>query len=149
MAVVVKNGNGSSWMMPVSIMAGVVIALLQAFWGVAYSGLISNQTRIEDQASRRLLQVEKDFLRTREHEEFAKRLDAQIRKDEDRLESLATRNEVDARLLTNSTAISQMRAELAEFKRDFGQTYSVKDALVQIQLRLERLETWSKPKSAQ
>jgi hypothetical protein len=139
-----NGSNGGTWLMPAGIAMTAVVALLQAFWGVAYSGLVSNQNRIEEQLNKRAQLIEAQFLRVREHDEFSKRLDAQIKKDEDLMLTLAPRNEVDARLSTNANALQQMRTELAEFKRDFGQTYSVKDALSQIQQRLERLESWTK-----
>src|SRR5882672_12222449 len=136
-----KNG---SWLMPAGVAMTAVVALLQAFWGVAYSGIVANQARIEDQLIKRMLLIEQGFIRTREYEEFAKRLDAQIKKDEDHMEAFALRSEVDSRLITNATAVQNIRTEIAEFKRDFGQTYNVKDALAQIQLRLERMESWAK-----
>lgn len=131
-------------MVPAGIAMTAVITLLQAFWGVAYSGLVANQSRMEEALLKRVLLIESQFLRTREHDEFSKRLDAQLKKDEERIEAFAPRAEIDARLSTNAAALQQLRGDIDGFKRDFGQTYSVKDALAQIQVRLERMETWTK-----
>ena len=139
----VSNGrNGNTWVFPTIV--GGAVAFLQIFWSVAYTGLVQNQNRVEEQLRQRIEIIERGFLRIREHEEFTKRLDSQLAKMDSRIVILASRDEVDARLLTNSNALQQYRTELDGLKRDFGQTYSVKDALATIQGRLERIEAWSR-----
>lgn len=136
------NGNGSNWMMPAVI--GVIIALLQAFWGVAWSGVNASLDRIEKQASARAQAIEMQFLRLREHDEFTRRLDSQIAKMESRLTGSATRDELDQRMGINSASIIQLRLDIAELKRDLGQTYPLKEVLGNIQSRVDRIEQWTR-----
>lgn len=145
-----KNGNGhngNGLMVPISICAAIIMALLQAFWGVAWSGINANIARIEEQTLLRQRTIEQQFLRIREHEEFTKRLDAQITKIEAGLKDIATRDEVNTRLGINSNSILQVRSDVDTLKRDLGQTYSIKDALKDLQDQLKVLQnrTWQQP----
>jgi len=162
-----KNGNGNgNTTIYISIAAGIIVALLQAFWGVAWSGVNANidrlekqiiartreleairireHERIENQLSARLALVEKDFLRLQEHREFTVRLDSQISKMEARIGLAATHEEVDTRLGINSTSIIQVRNEIGELKRDLGQTYPLKEVLGNLTSRIDRMEQWSR-----
>ena len=139
-----NGGNGNSLMMPISIAAGIIMALLQAFWGVAWSGVNASLERIEKQSSARAQTIETQFLRIREHDEFTRRLDTQITKIESRLTGAATRDELDQRLGINSASIIQLRADIAELKRDLGQTYPLKEVMGNIQSRIDRIEQWSR-----
>lgn len=140
------NGNGNAWVVPAGLALTVIMALFQGFWGVAYSGLVSNQTRIEDQTRQAVTRIENQFLRLREYEEFIRREDANIKRLEDRMDTLSPRAEIDARLATNSNALSQVRGEVDILKRDLGQTYSIKDALAAMQARIDRMEMRVGPK---
>ncbi len=155
-----KNGNGNgnggnSLMMPISIAAGIIMTLLQAFWGVAWSGVNANLERIEKQAASRAQAIETQaaaraqiietqFLRLREHDEFTRRLDSQIAKIETRLSEASTRTELDTRLGINSASIIQVRNEVDVLKRDLGQTYPLKEVMGNIQSRIDRIEQWSR-----
>lgn len=127
-------------MVPVSIFAAIIMGLLQAFWGVAYSGINANISRIEEQIALRTRTIEAEFLRIREHNEFKTRLDSQITKMEMRLSDIATRGEMDSRLGINSSSILQIRGEVDTLKRDLGQTYSIKDAIKDLQDQIKTLQ---------
>lgn len=151
-----SNGNGASssgnWVIPIAVVFGVI----QAIVGWTLGTFQANMSRIEtaadahtkevkEEISARIRIIEAQFLRLREHEEFAKRLDANMARMNDRMDNtLAPRSEVDARLATNSNALAQVRIEIDSLKRDLGQTYSVKDALAAMQARIERMESWSR-----
>lgn len=127
-------------MIPLASAATVIMLLFQTISYLAWNVTNANIDRIE----KRVQAVEMQFLRIREHEEYVRRLDAQITKMEARLADIATRGEVDSRLGINSNSIIQVRTELDALKRELGQTYSVKDALASLQTRLDRMETWSR-----
>lgn len=137
---VVSNGS----MIPIGVAAAIIMVLLQAISYIAWTVTNTNLERIEKQSAARSQIIETQFLRVREHEEFTKRIDAQISKMEARLSDVSTRSEVDARLGINSNSIIQVRAEVDALKRDLGQTYSIKDALSAIQGRVDRVEQWSR-----
>ncbi len=137
---VVSNGS----MIPIGVAAAIIMVLLQAISYIAWTVTNQNIERIEKQASTRSQIIETQFLRVREHEEFTKRLDAQLSKIDSRLADLASRSEVDSRLGINSNSIIQVRAEVDALKRDLGQTYSIKDALAAMQGRVDRVEQWSR-----
>lgn len=142
MAAPLKNGHGNinGSMIPLASAATVIMLLFQTISYLAWNVTNANIDRIE----KRVQAVEMQFLRIREHEEYVRRLDAQITKMEARLADIATRGEVDSRLGINSNSIIQVRTELDALKRELGQTYSVKDALASLQTRLDRMETWSR-----
>lgn len=137
---VVSNGS----MIPIGVAAAIIMVLLQAISYIAWTVTKTDIERIEKQAGARSQLIETQFLRVREHEEFTKRLDAQIAKMDSRMSDVSTRSEVDARLGVNSGAIIQLRTEMDALKRDLGQTYSIKDALSAIQGRVDRVEQWSR-----
>lgn len=142
MAPPAKNGhaysNGS--MIPLASAATVIMLLFQTISYLAWNVTNANLDRIE----KRVQAVEVQFVRIREHDEFTKRLDAQIMKMESRLTEAATRSELDTRLGISSTSIIQVRQDIDVLKRDLGQTYPLKDALGNIQGRLDRIEQWSR-----
>lgn len=138
----VKNGNGSNngSMIPLASALTVFVLLLQALSWLAWSVTNTNLERIE----KRVQLIETQFLRIREHDEYARRLDSQILKMETRLPFLATRDELDNRLGINSGSIIQVRTELDKLKSDLGQAYPMKEVLSTIQGRIDRMELWSR-----
>lgn len=131
--------NGS--VIPIGVAAAIIMVLLQAISYIAWTVTGANLDRIERQGSERSRVIETQFLRVREHEEFTKRLDAQMVKIENRMNDLTPRTEVDSRLGTNSAGIIQVRNEVDALKRDLGQTYSVKDALKDMQEQIKILQS--------
>lgn len=142
------NGNGSNGsMIPLASAATVIMLLLQSLSWLGWSVTNASLERLE----KRIQLVEMQFMRVREHEEFTKRLDAQITKIEARMGVTATREELDTRLGINSNSIIQVRNEVDGLKRDLGQTYPLKEVLGSLGARLDRMEQWSRapPPSAQ
>lgn len=140
------NGKNGS-MIPLASVFTVFMILLQSISWLAWSTTNSNIERIE----KRVQLVESHFLRIREHEEYARKLDAQllkldaqILKVEARLPFFATRDELDTRLGINSGSIIQVRTELDKLKNDLGQAYPIKEVLGNMQGRIDRMELWSR-----
>lgn len=159
MAPVTKNGNGnggnSGPLIPIGVASAIILVLLETISYLAWSTSNSNMERIEKQAASRIqalearfaervLLVEKEFLRLREHDEFTRRLDSQITKMEARLGEAATRTELDTRLGINSGSIIQVRNDIDKLKSDLGQAYPMKEVLGNIQSRIDRMEQWSR-----
>src|SRR2546423_6510302 len=102
-----NNGNWSY-----SVLVAIILGILQAFWGVAYTSIVANQNRIEEQDLVRYRQIEREFLRIREHEEFTRRLDANLTRD---------------------------RSNIDELIKEMGQLYTVKDAIIRLQTRVDQV----------
>lgn len=134
------NGNGNGYMVIFSA-AGIIITLLQIFLGVILTGINANINRIEDQSVKHFSAIENGFVRTVAHTEFRNRIDGQLLKIEAGLKDIATRDEVNTRLGINSNSILQVRTELDVMKRDFGQTYSIKDAVKDLQDQVKALQS--------
>jgi hypothetical protein len=146
MAAAPKNGNGNGngyvngGMTTILSAGAIIITLLQIFFGVVLTGINSNITRIEEQTTKHFATIENGFVRVQENREFKARIDGQLAKIEAGLKDIATRDEVNTRLGINSNSILQVRQEIDIMKRDFGQTYSIKDALKDLQDQIKALQ---------
>lgn len=135
-----KNGNGNGGYMVVFGAAGVILTLLQIFLGVILTGINSNITRIEEQTMKHFRDIEAGFVRSSEFRQVEIRQDGQLLKIEVGMKDIATRDEVNTRLGINSNSIIQVRGDIDTLKRDLGQTYSVKDALKDMQDQIKTLQ---------
>lgn len=135
-----KNGTNGSAVIPLGAAFTVITVLINALSYLAWTSTTSSISRIEEQTSKHFGAIETGFVRVGEYREFKSRVDAQLGKIESGLKDIATRDEVNTRLGINSNSIIQVRSEIDALKRDLGQTYSIKDALKDLQDQLKVLQ---------
>lgn len=136
------NGNGHGGTLTTVLSAGaIILTLLQIFLGVILTSINANITRIEEQTTKRFDAVENGFIRKGEYAAFITRVDNRLTKIDLVLRDVATRDEINTRLGINSNSIIQVRNDIDVLKRDLGQTYSIKDALKDLQDQLKTLQS--------
>lgn len=133
-----RNGGGYSYTQP--IVAGVVLMVLQAFWGLAYKSLQDEASRLNTE----IKDVRASFLSIREHDEYK----ASIRRDADSLSKvvadiqreqnirgahLAKIDNLDKRLDTQFVRVE-------EIARLFGSTFTPGTKLQELQRQIEILQ---------
>ncbi len=135
------NGNGAVSVIPLGAALTVITLLINALSYLAWTSTNSSISRIEEQTAKHFYAVESGFVRTVEHKEFRIRVDGQLTKIEAGLKDIATRDEVNTRLGINSNSILQVRQDIDVLKRDFGQTYSMRDAVKDLQDQVKALQS--------
>lgn len=136
---VIKNGNAVS-SIPLNTALTVITLLINAISFLAWTTTNSSINRIEEQTSKHFYTIENNFVRLVEYHEFRSRIDARLDKIESWMKDAATRDEVNTRLGINSNSILQVRAELDTVKRDFGQTYNMRDVVKELQEQVKILQ---------
>lgn len=137
--VVAKSENGSTLTTVLSAGA-IIITLLQIFLGVILASINANISRIEEQTTKHFAVIENGFVRIGEYRQLIVRIDSQIARIDLVLKDVVAREEVNTRLGINSNSILQVRNDIDVLKRDLGQTYSIKDALKDLQDQLKALQ---------
>jgi len=147
------NGNGWGQRYAMIIQTVTVVAMFFAgFWAAVISPMVSRQDKIETKIEWFTKDNRADFLSIHEHQEFKQRVDKTL--DAMSLELIrlregqVTRGEHLQKWASDAGVIVNIQRQIDDIKRDFGQTYSLKDALSEMQKRLERVEGWSKANSA-
>lgn len=134
------SGGGPGTLTTVLSAGAIILTLLQIFLGVILAGINANITRIEEQTTKHFAMIENGFVRIGEYRQLIVRMDNQLTKIDSVLKDTATRDEVSARLGINSGSIIQVRNDIDVLKRDLGQTYSIKDALKDLQDQIKTLQ---------
>lgn len=140
MATVSGNTHNSSGITTVLGAGAIILTLLQIFLGVILAGINGNITRIEEQTTKHFAAIEAGFVRIGEYRQLIARLDSNFAKIDSALKETTTRDEVNTRLGINSNSVIQIRSEVDTLKRDLGQTYSIKDALKDMQDQIKLLQ---------
>lgn len=140
MATVHSNVHNSTGMTTVLSAGAIILTLLQIFLGVILTSINANITRIEEQTIKHFAVIEAGFVRIGEYRQLIGRLDNNFAKVDAALKEVATRDEVNTRLGINSNSVIQIRSEVDVLKRDLGQTYSIKDALKDMQDQIKLLQ---------
>lgn len=139
---IVKNGNGNGHGTLTTVLSAgaIILTLLQIFLGVILTSINSNISRIEEQTTKHFATLENGFVRIGEYRQLIVRIDNQLTKIDSVLKDTATRDEINTRLGINSNSIIQVRNDIDVLKRDLGQTYSIKDALKDLQDQIKTLQ---------
>lgn len=115
-----RNHNGPGTITTVLSAGAIILTLLQIFLGVIIASINANITRIEEQTTKHFALIEAGFVRVGEYRQLIVRLDGNFTKIDTSLKDVETHHDV--------------------LKRDLGQTYSVKDALKDMQDQIKLLQ---------
>lgn len=136
------NGNGS-YAQP--IIVGIILAVLQAFWGLAYSSLQGENSRLNNE----LKDIRRDYLSLREHEEYARSRSRQL--EEVRQTVLGIQHEQNARasgiakIESVEKRLDNQSLRIEEVAKTFGATFTPGTKLQELQRQIEILqERWTR-----
>lgn len=135
--------NGFSQRYSTIIQTVTVVGLfVGAFWGAVIQPLAS-----------RLDGIEHNTISRAEFREFGIRLDAEILRltadSEKQRDGLVTRGEHTQKWAADAATFANLQRQIDDTRKELGGTWSMRDALVQLQTRIDRMENWSHSDHAQ
>lgn len=140
------NGNGS-YAQP--IIVGIILAVLQAFWGLAYSSLQSENMRLNVE----LKDIRATYLSLREHEEYARSRNRQTEEIRQTVLHIQTEQNTRGANLAKIDALEKrvdiQFTRIEEVAKGFGATFTPGAKLQELQRQIEILqERWTRTPGA-